>query len=70
MNSRRKGLPPGSVDQTMWKSRTAARVDNQRIIPDRQESISITGTHFVNGSSMIPPFPKNLEIAYFGMGCF
>jgi peptide-methionine (S)-S-oxide reductase len=70
MNSKRKESPPGSVDGTMWKSRIAARVDNQRIIPDRQESISITGTHFVNGSSMIPPFPENLEVAYFGMGCF
>ena len=54
----------------MWKSRNRASVDNRGIVPDRQESVSITGSHFVNGSSMLPPFPENLEIAYFGMGCF
>ena len=26
--------------------------------------------HFVHGRPITPPFPENLEIAYFGMGCF
>ncbi|MCY4369783.1 MAG: peptide-methionine (S)-S-oxide reductase MsrA [bacterium] len=26
--------------------------------------------HFVHGRPITPPFPSNLEIAYFGMGCF
>ena len=26
--------------------------------------------HFVHERSITPPFPENLEIAYFGMGCF
>ena len=26
--------------------------------------------HFVNGNSMIPPYPKGMEQAVFGMGCF
>ena len=26
--------------------------------------------HFVHGRPVTPPFPDNLEIAYFGMGCF
>ncbi|MCJ7781124.1 MAG: peptide-methionine (S)-S-oxide reductase, partial [Acidimicrobiia bacterium] len=54
----------------MWKSRITTRLGNEQILPDREEPIGITGTHFVNGSSMVPPFAENLENAYFGMGCF
>jgi peptide-methionine (S)-S-oxide reductase len=54
----------------MWKSRLATRSGRDAPLPDRQESIGVTGSHFVRESSMIPPFAENLEIAYFGMGCF
>ncbi len=54
----------------MWKSRIKPRTSTDRIIPDRQATIEVTDPHFVNGSSMTPPFPENLEVAYFGMGCF
>ncbi len=54
----------------MWKSRLTPRTSTDRIIPDRDTMIKVTGPHFVNGSSMTPPFPENLEVAYFGMGCF
>ncbi|MEA3503246.1 MAG: peptide-methionine (S)-S-oxide reductase, partial [Actinomycetota bacterium] len=54
----------------MWKSRNRTRPSTEQPLPDREESIAITGPHFVNGSSMSPPFPENLEVAYFGMGCF
>ncbi|MGI8755592.1 MAG: peptide-methionine (S)-S-oxide reductase MsrA [Acidimicrobiales bacterium] len=30
----------------------------------------ITGTHAVNGHSIIPPFPEGHEVAIFAMGCF
>ncbi len=30
----------------------------------------ISGTHFVTGTSMVPPFPDGFEVVYFGMGCF
>ncbi len=54
----------------MWKSRITTRPDSEQTLPDRGEPIDITGMHFVNGSSMVPPFVENLEVAYFGMGCF
>ena len=38
--------------------------------PDRPDAVEVTGTHFVNGSSIVPPFPEGSEVAYFGMGCF
>ena len=36
----------------------------------REESVKISGIHFVNGNSIIPPFASELEYGYFGMGCF
>ena len=39
-------------------------------LPGRTTPIQITGKHFVNGSSMLPPFPAEMETIIFGMGCF
>ena len=39
-------------------------------LPGRTTPIQITGKHFVNGSSMLPPFPDEMETIIFGMGCF
>ena len=39
-------------------------------LPDRPDPIEITGVHFVNGTSIKPPFPEGHQVAYFGMGCF
>ena len=36
----------------------------------RTEPLRVTGTHFVNGTSIQPPFPDVMEQAVFGMGCF
>ncbi len=30
----------------------------------------VPGTHYVNGTPLVPPFPEGLEVAMFGMGCF
>jgi len=32
--------------------------------------MSVSGAHYVNGNSIKPPFPKEMEQALFGMGCF
>ena len=39
-------------------------------LPGRDNPIQITGKHFVNGTSMIPPFPDHMETIIIGMGCF
>jgi len=54
----------------MWKSRSTARSDGTRFLPDRETPVPINGTHFVLGTSMVPPYPDGSEIVYFGMGCF
>lgn len=42
----------------------------ENAIPGRLEPISISGVHFINGNSIVPPFPDGIEVAYFAMGCF
>jgi len=34
------------------------------------EPIPVSGVHYVNGNTIVAPFPENIELAYFGMGCF
>lgn len=53
----------------MWFQKTRIpTVENA--LAGRNDAITISGTHFVNGNSIVAPFPKGLELAYFGMGCF
>jgi peptide-methionine (S)-S-oxide reductase len=39
-------------------------------LPGRREPIPVENRHFVNGNPIKPPFPENLHLALFGMGCF
>jgi len=54
----------------MWNTRNTNGLRADRILPDRDAAIEISGRHFVTGAPMVPPFPKGLETVYFGMGCF
>ncbi len=38
--------------------------------PGRSDVMPVPESHFVNGAPLKPPFPKNLQTAIFGMGCF
>lgn len=40
------------------------------IIKDRAEKIIVSPTHFVNGRTIVPPFPQHMENIIVGMGCF
>ncbi|KPJ93507.1 MAG: methionine sulfoxide reductase A [Gammaproteobacteria bacterium SG8_11] len=42
----------------------------EEALPGRNEAISVPQTHFVNGNPLKPPFPDNLQMALFGLGCF
>lgn len=35
-----------------------------------EDAIPISGVHYVNGNTMVAPFPEGIQIAYFAMGCF
>ena len=39
-------------------------------LPGRDNPLGISGTHFVNGEKMTPPYPEGFEQAMFGLGCF
>ena len=36
----------------------------------RTEAMPVPAAHFVNGHPLKPPFPANMQLAMFGMGCF
>lgn len=36
----------------------------------RDQAIEVPTEHFVNGHTIAPPFPGQLEVIYVGMGCF
>jgi len=39
-------------------------------LPGRGSAMQIAPDHFVNGNSMLPPFPDGMAHLYFGLGCF
>ena len=39
-------------------------------LPGRSDVMPVPESHFVKGAPLKPPFPKNLQTAIFGMGCF
>jgi peptide-methionine (S)-S-oxide reductase len=40
------------------------------VLPGRDEKMPVPGEHFVLGTPLLPPFPAELELGLFGMGCF
>jgi len=42
----------------------------EQALPGRPVPLQVTPTHFVNGRSIVPPFPAGLKEAVFGLGCF
>jgi peptide-methionine (S)-S-oxide reductase len=39
-------------------------------LPGRDQALTLTSPHAVNGHSMIEPFPPGMCLALFGLGCF
>ena len=39
-------------------------------LPGRSEAICVSKLHYVNENLIVPPFPDELEMAMFGLGCF
>ncbi|XP_025932045.1 uncharacterized protein LOC112971146 [Apteryx rowi] len=39
-------------------------------LPGRAERLPVAATHAVNGNPTLPPFPAEMQVAIFGMGCF
>lgn len=39
-------------------------------LPGRSKQMPVSAEHFVNGHSMVPPYPDGMERVIVGMGCF
>ena len=39
-------------------------------LPGRGNPLTVVNRHFVNGNPIQPPFPENMKMAMFGLGCF
>jgi len=42
----------------------------EEALTGREEVMQVSPDHYVNGNSIVPPFPENMQGAMFGMGCF
>ena len=42
----------------------------EEALPGRAEKMPVAPRHVVLGNPMLPPYPQELEVALFGMGCF
>ena len=53
------------------KKKSLKLPDPDQALPGRSEKMPLSSTtHFVNGHSIVPPWPVQCELALFGMGCF
>ncbi|MGI9666570.1 MAG: peptide-methionine (S)-S-oxide reductase MsrA [Acidimicrobiia bacterium] len=50
--------------------RTKPMPSPESALPGRSEPVTISGSHYVNGSNMKGPFPEGSESVFFAMGCF
>ena len=55
---------------SMWGNKKTRLPEAGSALPDRHDPVPVSGEHFVNQSSYVPPFPEGTELAYFAMGCF
>ena len=53
----------------MFRSKSEM-VPQDKALPGRQDPLPPADAHYVNGTSIYPPFPDGTEQAIFGMGCF
>lgn len=53
----------------MFRSKSEM-ISPDKALPGRADPMPPSDLHFVNGTSIYPPFPEGSEQAIFGMGCF
>ncbi|NNE36748.1 MAG: peptide-methionine (S)-S-oxide reductase MsrA [Gammaproteobacteria bacterium] len=53
----------------MFKNKLALPT-REEALPGRFTPMKVTNRHFVNQHPLCPPYPEQMELAMFGMGCF
>lgn len=54
----------------IFSSKKLVLPDPKDALPGRNLAMPFTNKHYVTGNPIAPPFPDNLELALFGLGCF
>lgn len=54
----------------MFNSTKSRMPSATEALPGRDTPMPVPAAHFVNGHPLKPPYPANMQIAMFGMGCF
>ncbi|WP_110665282.1 peptide-methionine (S)-S-oxide reductase MsrA [Salinicola halophilus] len=54
----------------MFQRRPDVLPDATSALPGRDQPLTISGEHLVNGARMTPPFPEGSEEIVLGLGCF
>jgi peptide-methionine (S)-S-oxide reductase len=54
---------------TMWLKKADLPTPDTAL-RGHEDAMPISGVHYVNGNTMVAPFPEGIQIAYFAMGCF
>jgi peptide-methionine (S)-S-oxide reductase len=57
------------LDRLLGKKDVMPKPENA-LVGRSEPAFDIPTTHAVLGTPIQPPFPENLEVAYFGLGCF
>lgn len=52
-----------------WKKKQVMPTATEALA-GRSQRIPVTEPHYVNGRTLVPPFPTGLELATFALGCF
>ncbi len=57
--------------QAMWLTSQKMKMPTkEQALPGRKERVAVAERHLVTGAPLVPPFPPEMEMAMFGMGCF
>jgi len=51
-------------------NRKLEKLDESQMLSGREKTMPVPSKHYVNGNPLAPPFPENMQIAIFGLGCF
>src|SRR3979490_2611781 len=70
MRSGSRKLRPQGGYPMLFMRKTTALPSAAEALPGRATPIPTATSHFVNGRRLQPPYPKGLEQAVFGLGCF
>lgn len=54
----------------IFSRRQPEMIDSPSALAGRSQAIEVPDKHYVNGHTMVPPFPDGMERAEFAMGCF